>query len=99
MRNALMIASIAAASFFAVSTVTAFAEETKTVTRTITVYTVDDVPELKAKLVAICGDKAVKLSDKARNACETKAYPPLTKAKTFRNSGVGAEFATLVRNR
>lgn len=77
----------------------AHAEETKTVSRTVTVYTLSDNPDLQKQVTAICEDKAVKLSDKARKACDDKAFPPLTKAKTFRNSGIGAEFNALARNR
>lgn len=77
----------------------AHGEETKTVQRTVTVYSLSDNSELAAKVEAICSDKAVKLSDKARKACDDKAFPNLTKAKTFRNAGVGAEFNTLARNR
>lgn len=75
------------------------AAETKTVTRTVTVNMLSDNPKLAELVAGICGDKAVKLSDKARKACDDKAFPPLTKALTFRNSGVGAEFNALVRQR
>jgi hypothetical protein len=77
----------------------AYAEETKTVQRTVTVYSLSDNPELEKKVTAICGDTAVKLTSKARAACDTKTFPPLAKNKDFRNSGIGAEFNTLARNR
>lgn len=77
----------------------ASAEEVKTVTRTVTVHTLSDNPKLAEAVTAICGDKSVKLSDKARKACDDKAFPLLTKALTFRNSGVGAEFNALYRQR
>ena len=75
------------------------AEETKTVSRTVTVYMLSDNPDLEKKVTAICGDTAIKLSPKARKACDDKAFPPLSKSKEFRNSGIGAEFNTLARNR
>jgi len=75
------------------------ASETKQVTRTVTVYTLADSPKLSETVMAICADKSVRLSDKARKACDDKAFPPLTKALTFRNSGIGGEFNSLVRQR
>lgn len=74
----------------------ASAEEQKTVTRTVTVHTLSDNTKLAAQVEEICEGK-YKLSDKARKACDDKAFPPLTKALTFRNSGVGAEFNALAR--
>lgn len=73
------------------------AAETKTVQRTVTVYTLTDAPKLAEQVAAICADKSVKLSDKARKACDDKAFPPLTKALMFRSSGIGGEFNTLIR--
>lgn len=87
-----------AACMFAGYTAAGHAEETKTVTRTVTIYTLSDNPTLKAKVEAICADKAITLSPKARKACDDKAFPLLSKAKDFRNSGIGAEFNTLARN-
>lgn len=74
----------------------AISAETKTVTRTVTVNMLSDNPKLEATVKAICEGKFT-LSDKARKACDDKAFPPLTKALTFRNSGVGAEFNALAR--
>lgn len=88
-----------AACAFAGFTTAGYAEETKQVTRTVTVYMLSDNPDLEKKVTAICGDTALKLSTKARKACDDKAFPPLAKTKEFRNSGVGAEFNTLARNR
>jgi hypothetical protein len=88
-----------ASCMFAGWTAAGYAEETKTVTRTVTVYTLTDNPTLAAKVTAICEDKAVVLSTKARKACDDKAFPPLTKAKEFRASGVGGEFNALARQR
>jgi len=84
---------------FAGYTAAGYAEEQKTVTRTVTVYTLADNPALKEKVAAICADKAVKLTDKARKACDTDTFPPLTKAKEFRASGIGGEFNALARQR
>lgn len=76
-----------------------YAAETKTVTRTVTVNMLSDNPKLETTVKAICADSATKLSDKARKACDDNAFPPLTKALTFRNSGTGAEFNTLARQK
>jgi hypothetical protein len=76
-----------------------YAVETKTVQRTVTVYSLDDAPALKTAVTAICADKALKLSDKARAACDSKQFPAITKALQFRNSGIGAEFNALARQR
>lgn len=84
---------------FAGYTTAGHAEETKTVTRTVTVHTLSDNPKLLEAVTAICGDTKIKLSDKARKACDDKAFPPLTKALMFRSSGVGGEFNTLYRQR
>jgi hypothetical protein len=88
-----------AACAFAGYTTAGYAEEQKTITRTVTVYTLSDNPELAKKVEAICGDASVKLSIKARKACDDKAFPPLTKAKEFRASGIGGEFNALARQR
>lgn len=76
------------------------AAETKEVTRTVTVYSLkEDAPKFYEQVKAICSDKAVKLSDKARKACDTEEFPKLTKALRFRNAGIGAEFNTLANQR
>jgi hypothetical protein len=75
------------------------AAETKVVQRTVTVYSMADAPKLEEQVKAVCADTKVKLSDKARAACDANSFPPLTKNLTFRNSGIGAEFNTLVRQR
>lgn len=78
----------------------ASASETKEVTRAVTVYNLkDDNAKLYETVKAICADKNVKLSDKARVACETDTWPKLTKALRFRNAGIGAEFNTLAAQR
>jgi hypothetical protein len=78
----------------------ASASETQQVTRTVTIYNLkDDAPDFYAKVKAICGDKAVKLSDKAKTACANEQFPKLTKALRFRNAGIGAEFNTLAAQR
>lgn len=84
---------------FASGTQLATAAETKTVQRTVTVYMLSDAPKLAEQVTAICADKSVKLSDKARRACDDKAFPPLTKSLMFRSSGIGGEFNTLIRQR
>lgn len=92
-----IIATAAALSFVGISFVAA--AETKEVTRTVTVYGLDDAPALRDAVKAICADKSVKLSDKAKKACETSTFPTLTKALKFRNAGIGAEFNTLANQR
>lgn len=80
----------------------ASASETKEVTRTVTVYSLQsDNPKLYETVKAICSDKSVKLSDKARAMCSSADLPntKLTKALRFRNAGVGAEFNTLASQR
>ena len=76
-----------------------YASEVKEVTRSVTVYSLPDNPKLADTLAVICGDASIKLSIKARAACESHNFPPLTKALSFRNSGIGAEFNTLARQR
>lgn len=77
----------------------AIAAETKEVTKTVTIYSLSDNPKLEAAVKAICDDKSVKLSDKARTLCVTGNWPNLTKGLKFRNAGVGAEFNTLAAQR
>lgn len=75
------------------------AEETRSVTRTITVYSLSDAPEFEKAVKAVCADTSIKLSDKAKTICASGAFPTLTKAKRFRNAGVGAELNTLASQR
>lgn len=80
----------------------ATASETKEVTRTVTVYSLQaDNPKLFETVKAICSDKNVHLSDKAKATCASADLPnmKLTKALRFRNAGVGAEFNTLAAQR
>ncbi len=66
----------------------------KQVTRTV--WEVSDFPDLEKKAEAICSGKAA-LSDKLKTACASKAWPSVTKAGLFRNTGIGAELNTLMR--
>lgn len=93
--------AICALAFCAVAgyTFPGYAGETKEVTRTVTINNLPDNPKLADTVAAICGDAAVKLSAKARTACDSHTFPPLTKALAFRNSGIGAEFNALARQR
>lgn len=78
----------------------ASASETREVTRTVTIYNLkDDNPKLYETVKAICADKSVKLSEKAKTACANDQFPRLTKALRFRNAGIGAEFNTLAAQR
>lgn len=98
MLKTIIVANILAAGFIGfISNVKA--AETKEVTRTVTVYSLSDNPKFAETVKAICDDKAIKLSDKARTMCVTGNFPNLTKALRFRNAGVGAEFNTLAAQR
>jgi hypothetical protein len=77
----------------------ALASEVKVVQRSVTIYTLSDNPKLKEQVTQICLDKSITLSPKARTACDTNAFPLLSKSLQFRNSGIGAEFNTLARQR
>lgn len=98
MRNTIKTITVA----FALSALAfgaAIAAETKEVTRTVTIYSLDDAPDFKAKVEAICKDTQIKLSDKAKSACANSTFPKLTKSLRFRNAGIGAEFNTLAMQR
>lgn len=94
-----------AAVVFALSAVAGYttaghASETKEVTRTVTVYDLKtDAKDFYAKVKAVCDDKSVKLSDKAKSACAADTFPTLTKSLRFRNAGIGAEFNTMAAQR
>lgn len=90
---------ILAVAVLALSASVSNASETKTVERQVTIYTLDDAPTFKAKLDAVCSDKSIKLSAKARTACDTSTFPKVTKALQFRNAGIGAEFNALAAQR
>jgi hypothetical protein len=72
----------------------AFAKSEIQVTRTV--YELSDFPALSEKAKAACTGKAT-LSDKLKAACATGKFPSVTKAGAFRNSGIGAELNTLIR--
>lgn len=64
---------------------------------TRTVWELSDFPELAAKAKAICESKS-SLSDKLKAACKDNSlFPKVTKAGNFRNTGIGAELNTLMR--
>jgi hypothetical protein len=100
-RRRFACAAFVAISTFAVgaSVPSAQSAEVKQVTRSVTVYTLADAPKLAEVVKSICADKSVVLSQKARKACDDNAFPNLSKALAFRNSGIGAEFNTLARQR
>lgn len=77
-----------------------FAAETKQVTRDVTTYTISDNPEFAKKVDAVCTDKTIHLSAKARTACDSHTFPNITKtSKQFRNAGYGAELNALANQR
>jgi hypothetical protein len=89
MRN-IIIAALAAS--FAFAPIAAHAE--KQVTRTV--KEISDFPELEKKAKEVCGSKSA-LSDKLKAACAAGTFPSVTKAGLFRNTGIGAELNTLMR--
>lgn len=68
----------------------------KEVQTTRTIWEVSDFPELATKAKAVCGNSATK-SAKLVTACKTEAWPSVTKAGAFRDTGIGAELNTLMR--
>ena len=72
----------------------AIEKQEKQVTRTI--WELSDFPALAEKAKAVC-DSPVKRSDKLNAACQTATFPSVTKAGAFRNTGIGAELNTLMR--
>jgi hypothetical protein len=74
--------------------VTASAKSEVQVTRTV--WEISDFPDLAAKAKAVC-EGATKKSDKLSKACASGQMPGVTKAGAFRNTGIGAELNTLIR--
>lgn len=68
----------------------------KEVQTTRTVWELSDFPELATKAKAVCGNSATK-SPKLQIACKAEAWPSVTKAGAFRDTGIGAELNTLMR--
>lgn len=90
--NKLMIATAIA---LVALTGSAFAKQEVSVTRTV--WEISDFPELSAKVKAVCDGKSV-MSDKLKDACKDNAkLPKVTKAGAFRNTGIGAELNSLIR--
>jgi len=78
----------------------ASAKQEKQVTRII--WEISDFPGLEKAALAVCSSASEKgsrvvLSDKAKDVCASKHWPSITKAGLFRNTGVGAELNTLMR--
>lgn len=87
-------ALIAMLAVLASMPVSANAKQEKQVTRTI--WELSDFPELEKKANEVCGGKLV-MSDKLKAACQSKTFPSVTKAGAFRNTGIGAELNSLMR--
>jgi hypothetical protein len=86
---------ILTAAFVAVAfTGPAFAKQEVQVTRTV--WELSDFPELASKAKAVCESKS-NISDKLKAACKSDTLPKVTKAGAFRNTGIGAELNTLIR--
>jgi hypothetical protein len=89
--NKLIISAVVFAAF--ISPVAAKQE----VSVTRTVWEISDFPELSAKVKLVCEGKST-LSDKLKDACKDNTkLPKVTKAGAFRNTGIGAELNTLIR--
>lgn len=104
MRHHIVAISCAAVAFVVLSTAAFAAEgggaasgDTKPAGRVT--YTLADAPDLQKQVTAVCLDANVKLTDKARKACESHDFPKLTSKKNFRAQGIGGEFATLIRQK
>ena len=67
----------------------------KQVTRTV--WELSDFPELEKKATAVCESTTLVKSDRLKRACSEKAFPRVTKAGMFYNTGYGAEFNALIR--
>jgi hypothetical protein len=76
------------------STSFATAKQEKQVTRVI--WEISDFPDLEKKAREVCAGKAT-MSDKLKTACNAGTFPSVTKAGAFRNTGIGAELNTLMR--
>lgn len=87
-------ALIAMIALLAALPVSANAKQEKQVTRTI--WELSDFPDLEKKANEVCGGKLV-MSDKLKAACQNKTFPSVTKAGAFRNTGIGAELNSLMR--
>jgi hypothetical protein len=64
---------------------------------TRTVYELADFPDLEKKATAVCESATLAKSDRLKRACTEKAFPRVTKAGMFYNTGYGAEFNALIR--
>ena len=93
MRNMVKIALVTLTAIV-LPTFGAQAKYEKQVTRTV--YELSDFPELKAKAEGVCKGKAV-MSDKLKTACQIGNFPSVTKSGAFRNTGIGAELNSLMR--
>jgi hypothetical protein len=88
-----LMISVAALSLLASAGIASAKQEVQ-VTRTV--WELSDFPELAAKAKAICEGSA-SLSDKLKIACKANEMPKVSKSGTFRNTGIGAELNTLIR--
>jgi len=90
--NKLMISTAIA---FVALTGSAFAKQEVQVTRTV--WEISDFPKMSEQVKLVCEGKAT-LSDKLKDACKDQTkLPKVTKAGAFRNTGIGAELNSLIR--
>jgi hypothetical protein len=86
---------VATAVALLILTGSAFAKQEVSVTRTV--WEISDFPKLSEQVKTVCEGKAV-MSDKLKAACkEATLLPKVTKAGAFRNTGIGAELNSLIR--
>jgi|SRR6478609_10118232 len=91
--RSLIVAAVSLATLLSANV--AYAKKEMQVTRTV--YELSDFPDLEKKALAVCAnDKAVK-SVRLVKACADKAFPRVTKAGAFYNTGYGAELNALMR--
>lgn len=88
--------SIILATVAALALVPSLAHAKKETQVTRTVWELSDFPELEKKALAVCEGKLTR-SPRLQKACDEKAFPRVTKAGAFYNTGYGAELNALIR--
>jgi hypothetical protein len=87
--------SLVAMAFILATMPICSAKQEKQVTRVI--WELSDFPDLEKNAKAICGSEKLVKSDKLKAACTSSVFPSVTKSGAFRNTGIGAELNTLIR--
>jgi hypothetical protein len=86
---------VSTAIAFALLTGSAFAKQEVDAKRVV--WELSDFPELAAKTDKVCASSAV-MSPKLKTACQSKAFPKISKKGEWYNVGIGSELNTLIRN-